>query len=140
MTDFMRPTEDLLVSQALLPVAATTGARNGVAIDMLDYEGCCFILTVGDIASTGILNMKIQSHDDSSFGVPTDISGAALTQIADTGDNNVYVIDVRDPTERYLRCVVTPATAASCAGVEAIRYGKRGTIPATQAAVQIVKV
>jgi len=140
MAKFTRPTEDTLISQALLPVAATTGARNGVAIDMQGYEGCCFILTVGDIASTGILNMKIQSDDNSSFTSGADISGAALTQIADTGDNGVYIIDVRDPTERYLRCVVTPATAASCAGVVAIQYGKHGTIPATQAAVEVVKV
>jgi hypothetical protein len=114
--------------------------RNGTAIDMTDYEGCCFILDLGDVASTGTVNMKIQRDDNSSFSSPTDISGAALTQIADTGDNGLYIVDVRDVTERYLRCVVTGATANHIGGVVAIRYGKRGAIPATQAAVEVVNV
>jgi hypothetical protein len=129
----------VLISQALAP-ASSSAARNGNVIDSADYEGICFILDLGDVASGGTVNMKIQRDDLVAFGSPTDITGAALVQITDTGDNKLYIIDVRNPLEQFLRCVVTGATAAHIGGVMAIHYGKRGTRPAVAAAVQNVQV
>lgn len=137
----MRPTGHMLISQALAPVSASSGAQNGVAIDTMDYEGVCFILEVGAMTATGTLDMKIQRAIASAFGSPVDVAGAALAQIlAASGGSKTYIIDVRNPIMQYLRCVLTPATAASVFGVTAIGYGKRGTRPATVAATQTVTV
>jgi hypothetical protein len=37
---FERPTGFQLISQALAPASSST-TRNGVAIDMLGFDGCC---------------------------------------------------------------------------------------------------
>jgi hypothetical protein len=139
MALFSRPSEVALISQAMAPASSST-ARNGSAIDMQGWDGCEFILEVGDIASTGTLNAKVQKDDNSSFSSPTDITGAAITQLGDTGDNTVIIISVREPSERYLRIVVTAATAASISGVTAIRFSAHGAVPPTQAASQVVVV
>lgn len=133
--------EYALISQALAPASSST-ARNGVAIDMLGWDGCDFILNVGDIAATGTLNAKVSKDTASTFGTPTDITGAAITALADTDDNNCFVISVCEPSERYLRIVVTAATAASISGATAIRWRRHGGagLPPTQAAAEVVTV
>jgi len=133
--------EYALIAQALLP-ASSSGARSGVAIDMMGWDGCDFILTVGDIASTGTLNAKVQKDTVTNFASPTDITSAAIVALADTDDNNVFVISVCEPSERYLRIVVTAATAASVSGAIAIRWCRHGGggLPPTQAAAQVITV
>lgn len=137
---FQRPTDISAIAQALVPQSATSGAKNGAAIDTLDYEGVCFVLEVGAITGTGKVNMKIQRAIDAAFSSPIDVVGAALVEITDAGGSLCYIIDVRDPIMRYLRAVVTPSTAASVFGVTAIPYGKHGLRPPAAAATQVVSV
>jgi hypothetical protein len=125
--------------QGLAPVSASSGAQNGAVIDTTDYEGVVFILEVGVMTATGTLDMKIQRSAALAFGSPTDITGAALTQLlAASGGSKCYAIAVPTPSQQYVRCVVTPATAASVFGVTAIPYGKRGTRPPSTGLTQNV--
>ncbi|OGT26067.1 MAG: hypothetical protein A2Z17_06875 [Gammaproteobacteria bacterium RBG_16_66_13] len=120
--------------------ASSSAARNGNAIDMMGWDGCDFILEVGDIAATGTLNAKVQRDDNSSFTSATDIVGAAITALGASDDNKVVIISVCEPSERYLRIVVTAATAASISGVTAVRWRRHGGLPPTQEAAEVVVV
>jgi hypothetical protein len=133
--------EHSLIAQALAPASSST-VRNGGAIDMMGWDGCDFILNVGDIASTGTLNAKVQKDTTSAFSTPTDITSAAITALADTDDSKAFVISVCEPSERYLRIVVTAATAASISGAIAIRWRSHGGagLPPTQVAAEIITV
>jgi hypothetical protein len=134
-----RPYAYMLISQAMPPASSSAG-RNGNAIDMMGWDGCDFILEVGDIAATGTLDMKVQKDTVSNFASPTDITSAAITQLGASDDNKVCIICICEPSERYLRCVVTGATAASISGVTAIRWRRHGDLPPTQAAAEIVVI
>ena len=133
--------EYALIAQDVVPASSDTG-RNGTGVDMMGWDGCDFILCVGDIASSGTLDMKIQKDTVSNFASPTDITSAAITQLGDTDDNAVCVISICEPSERYLRSVVTAATAASVSGVLAIRWRRHGGagLPPTQAAAEVVTI
>jgi hypothetical protein len=138
---FQRPTDNNLIGQALAPVSAASGAQNGAVIDTTDYEGVTFILEVGAMTATGTLDMKVQRSVAAAFSPAVDISGAALVQlVAASGGSKSYAITIPAPSARYVRCVVTPATAASVFGVTYILYGKRGTRPATAVLTQQVEV
>jgi len=131
--------EHTLIAQAMPPASSSAG-RNGNAIDMMGWDGCDFILEVGDIAATGTLNAKVQKDTVSAFSSPTDITGAAITALAASDDNKTFVISVCEPSERYLRIVVTAAVAASISGATAIRWRRHGGLPPTQSASEIITV
>jgi hypothetical protein len=87
-----------------------------------------YFLNWGDIASTGTLDAKVEQATDSSGTGAKDITGKAITQQADTDDNNEAMISV-ERTELdtannfvYARITVTPATAATIIGVTCARY------------------
>lgn len=110
--------------QIAASLAAST-AFNGVGVDMNGYDGAIFYLTLG--VTDGTFDLKIQRDDNSSFSSATDITSASLVQIAGTGDNLTYAIEVYKPSERYLRSVLTTGAGATAdvAAVLAVLY--RGT-------------
>jgi hypothetical protein len=113
---------------------AASSAANGNGVDMSGWNGVCFVLLLG--AVDGTQDMKAQSDDNSGFSSATDITSAAITQVAGTGDDKIYVLDVWRPSERYVRAVVTNGAGATAdfQGVLAIRYHRNGVLPPTQAA------
>jgi hypothetical protein len=137
------PAETLALQQELPSQAlAASTAFNGDGSDMQGWDGILFILNLG--VTDGTVDMKVQGDDNSSFSSATDITGAASTQIAATGDNKLYCIDVYRPTERYIRAVVTTGAGAVAdeAGVISIRYRGTGRRPVTQHAdvAELIKV
>jgi len=133
------PFDNNLASQEIAPQSASS-AVNGAGVDMQDYDGVAFLIEAGDIASGTTLNAKAQRDTASNFPSAVDIPGAAITQLGDTDDNKLVVIDVYAPTERYIRCVVTPAVSTALICVTAVRYRKTGELPVTQAAAEYIKV
>lgn len=125
------PAEVMAFSQSIDPQSiAASSSVNGASVDMQGWSGVLFGLMLGAI--DGVQDMKAQdSADDSSF---TDISGAALTQIAGTGDNKMYLLDVWRPAARYVRPVVTNGAGATAdfQAVFAIQYGATRLLPVTQ--------
>lgn len=136
------------IVQEVDPQSDTSTVRNGTSLDMTGWEGVFFILNIGAMTATGTVDFKVQSAAATSFGTPHDISGAALTQVlAASGGSKFYTIDVKAQTmlaaqsgDRYMRCVLTPATAASLVGVTAIQYRRNGALPVTANATQAVAV
>ena len=76
--------------------------------DMQNYDEISFIITVGTVAGTATLNIKVQENDvDSATGV-TDITGAAASIPASSADHlEIMAINSGHFTKRYLRVVIT---------------------------------
>lgn len=127
------PAQFMSWSQEIAPIAsAASTATNGNGVDMQGWAGVLFVLNLG--ATDGTVDMKAQRDDNSSFSSATDITGAAITQVAGTGDNKLYMLDVYRPSERYVRAVVTTGAGATAdqLGVTATRYRGTGRFPITQ--------
>lgn len=120
--------------QAVAPTAGSPGTMTATAVSAAGFERCLFILNVGAITNTGTVDMYIQSATSSGGSYAnTSLTGAALTQIADTGGGKLYTIDVPVPTARpYLKAVVVTGTAAAVNGVVAILYRGTNALPITQ--------
>ena len=86
-------------------LAAGTTDPNSAAVDTRDFGGCRFIVCVGAMAAGATLDCKVQRSPDNSTW--TDITGAAITQYADTKDDKPFTIDIPEPAARYLRLVFT---------------------------------
>jgi hypothetical protein len=121
--------------------AQTASANvNGTTIDMQGWSGVLYAFNIGAMASGATFDARIVSSANSNMSGATNITNAALVQVANTGNTNTYQIQVWRPTDRYLRSAVQPATANSTFGSVAIRYRANGILPPTQGAVQTVKV
>ena len=114
-------------------VAAGTGDSNSSSVDMLDYEGVRFLVSFGTIVSGAATTIKAaQSADDSSWD---DLLGTAIT-VTDTDDNDVAILDIWRPINRYVRITVTRATQNSTIdGIIAEQYGPRVLPPTNDATV-----
>lgn len=96
-----------------------TGASNGVAFDTRGIEEVMVVLSVGDIASSGTLDVKVQEASASSTGPYTDITGASFAQVVAAGANQTYVGRILTNVgtrSRWMRLVGT-------VGTEALSYG-----------------
>lgn len=100
---------------------SAVGTVNGASIDTAGYDEACVVLSVGTVASTGTLNVKIQdSADNSSWA---DVSGAAFTAVADTGDNQAQIAMLKlngNTVRRYIRVVGVVGTAAADYGASVL--------------------
>lgn len=129
---------DVLITQAITATngAAGTSAINGAIIDMSGYEGVLVIVNTGAITSGAVTSIKMQQDTASAMGGAADLLGTSQT-IADTDDEDTFVIDLFKPQERYVRLVVSRATQnAVISAATYIRYGAR-TKPVTSASATI---
>lgn len=97
------------------------GTVNGTGIDTTGYNEACVVLSVGAVASTGTLNVKIQDSADNSAWA--DVTGAAFTAVSDTGDNQVQIGMLKldgNTVRRYIRVVGVVATAAADYGASVL--------------------
>lgn len=97
---------------------SAAGTVTGTSIDTAGYNEAAVVLSVGNAATTGTLNVKVQdSADNSTFA---DITGAAFTAVPDTGDNTVQIGMLKldgNTVRRYIKVVGVVATAAVDYGV-----------------------
>ena len=83
--------------------AATTD--NGSAIDMKGFDSVTFIVGFGPIAAGGVKSVKVQQDATRPWDA-ADLVGTAIT-VADDDDNQVVMLEVNQPRERYVRVVLT---------------------------------
>jgi hypothetical protein len=102
---------------AKLDPASQTTAQNSGYISAANHRRIVAIVQNGLIAATGTLDAKWQIAKDGSGTGVIDLTGKAMTQLADTVDNKLVMLEVKSDeipdTYTHLRLVVTPATAAS---------------------------
>lgn len=116
-------------------VAAGTTDQNSSSVDMSNFEGVRFIAAFGAITAGAVTSVKVaQSADDTNWD---DLLGSAVT-VADDDDNQVVVIDVWRPIDRYIRCTIDRGTQnAVIDGVIAEQYGAR-VLPTTDDSTTVV--
>jgi len=88
-----------------LDYASGTATRNGVILDMQDYDGVLMIVKFASIASGATTSIKAQQGAASDMSDAADLSGTSIS-VADDDDNQIFVIDLYKPRERYVRLVV----------------------------------
>jgi hypothetical protein len=79
--------------------------RNGATLDMQGFEGVLIVFKFGDIASGATTSVKAQQGAASNLSDAADLEGTGITVAADD-DNQIFVIDLYKPQERYIRGVV----------------------------------
>ncbi len=107
-------------------VAAGTTAVNSSSVDMQGFESCTFLVALGAITTGAVTSIKVQqSGDDGVADSFADLKGTSIT-IADTDDNKIALVEVHNPRERYVRCVVSRGTAnAVIDSIVAIQTGPK---------------
>jgi hypothetical protein len=128
--------------RSLNAVAAGTGdTQNGTAIDTLDWDGIMFVFAFGTITASAVTTIKAQQGTTSNGSDAADLEGTSQS-VADTDDNKILCIDIYRPRERYVRPVITRATAnAVIDGVFAILYrGEFTPAAAHSTAVRVAEV
>ena len=120
-----RISEDLAVLGYRGPVSTSAGAVNGTAIDMRFFRRLNFKVMTGLVAANGTLDFKLQCSVDGSTNWE-DIPGKAITQFDEDSDEMIAQIDLQaeenrlvadDEARRYVRFVLTIATAASVCAI-----------------------
>ena len=113
------------ITRVLDAKAAGTTNQNGTAVDMQTYEGVLFVAAFGALTATQVTALKAQQCPTSD-GTFSDLEDTKVGPLEDDDDNQLLVLDVKNPLERYVRCVIDRETAdAVIDGVIAIQYGPR---------------
>lgn len=133
----MKLTEKNKVTRVSNAVAAGTSDINSSSVDMSGFETVQFIVAFGAITATAVTSIKVQqSSDDGASDTWADLAGSAQT-VADDDDNQIFQVEIHQPRERYLRCVVDRGTAnAVIDGIVAIQGGAQKT-PVTHDATTV---
>jgi len=114
-----------------LDYASGTADRNGEVFDTAGFEGVMMVFKFAAIAAGAVTSVKAQQGAVSDGSDMADLAGTGQT-VADDDDNQIFIIDIVKPTERYLRGVVDKDTANATAEVLMyIGYGAR-ELPVTE--------
>ncbi len=119
------------------PDAAGSSSVNSDVIDTLGFDGCLIVVQFGAIVSGAVTSIKLQ-HADAATNNTTLTSGADISTssqtVADDDDDQIFYIDVIEPTKRYLQLAVTKATQNSTVSIIAILYNSKSSQPTTHGA------
>lgn len=79
--------------------------RNGAEFDMASFEGVLMVVKFGDIAAGATTSIKAQQDTATGMASAADLEGTGIT-VADDDDNQIFIIDLYRPLERFVRVVV----------------------------------
>lgn len=133
--------QDSVYSVALAPALVDQSAANTLSavIDMQGYDRVKFIYQLGAMVNGSSLSTWAVESSESNLGNATNIVNAentsqqaALTNVTNTYNNTVQVLDIFRPTQRYVGVYVDAVTAnITLLGVIAVRIRGTGTNPAS---------
>ena len=119
-----------LVIRTALDYASGNADRTGAVFDTANLEGVMIVVKLAAVAAGGANSIKAQQGAASNMSDAADLAGTAMT-IADDDDNQIFILDIVKPRERYVRLVVDKDTVNACAeSAIYIGYGPR-TEPVT---------
>lgn len=127
----MNLSKAIKITRVMNAVAAGTGdTQTGTHVDMQGFDGVVFIAQFGTLTASAVTKLHAEQGAASDDSDMADLAGTEMS-IADTKDNGCLVLDVYRPTERYVRPLITRATANTVIdSVIAIQYGARA-LPTT---------
>lgn len=113
-----------------LDYASGNADRDGAILDMAGYDGVLMVVKFATIAAGGMNSIKAQQDTDPAGATMADLAGSKIDVAADD-DNQIFVLDVHRPAERYVRLFVDKDGANACAeSALYILYAGR-TLPVT---------
>ncbi len=113
---------DVKISRVMDAVAAGTTDQNGTGVDMKGYDGVMFIASFGELTTSQVTSIHAEQGTDNSADWQ-DLESTSVGPMADDDDNQLLVLDIYRPTDRYVRPVVDRGTAnAVIDGIVALRY------------------
>lgn len=97
------------------PVAAgSTAVTDCLVVDMQGKEAVRFIVPFGTITSTAVTSISAQHADATSSATAlsngADIAGS-LVSVADDDDNKLAILEIYQPTKRYVQLRINRAEA-----------------------------
>jgi hypothetical protein len=97
-----------------VPAQDLSGAVNGAVLDTAGWDELLVIVNAGLATGAGTLNVKVQEDTLVAFSSPSDISGAAFTEIVAANDNTSYIgrIKLDGDRQQFMRAVATQAVAS----------------------------
>lgn len=114
--------EQVKVSSAL-DYASGSADRNGTTLDMQGFTGVLMIVKFATIAADAVTTIKAQQGAASNLSDAADLADTGISVAADD-DNQIFVLDIKRPAERYVRLVVDKdATNATAESAVYVQYG-----------------
>lgn len=111
----MNLSKNIKIMEVEAPIAlADDTDSNTDIIDMSGWDGVVFIVPVTDSVDTGVATLKAEDNSANSDTGMTHITGATATATSVANDdlnNQLLILDVYRPVERYVQGVLTSATA-----------------------------
>ena len=95
---------DVKLQRVLNATAVGTTTLNGAVVDTAGFDTCRFLVAFGAITD-GTPDIKAQQGTQSDGSDMADLADTLVT-LADTDDNDLAVLEITRPRERYLRVVV----------------------------------
>lgn len=122
--------KNALIKEVNAPVSAAGNTDdNSDRLDMLGYDGVCFIVPLTDSVATGVATLTVEQSTSDADTYMTAVTGASAQLTCTTNDDindKILVVDVYKPTARYVQGVITSATANIAFGnTVAIQYKGR---------------
>lgn len=113
--------------------AGTTDVDPSNGVDTAGFQAVQFEVAFGAITAGAVTSIKAQqSSDDGDSDAYSDIAGTSIT-VADDDDGKVFILDIRNPTKRYVKCYVDRGTQnAVLEGITAHLYDPTESLPITQ--------
>lgn len=119
----------------IAPISSATVVSSAY-VSVANFARIVALFQTGLIAAGGTMNAKLEQATSSGGAGVKDITGKAITQLADTADNLNFCIDLRaDELDIpggfiFVRLTITPATAAAL--VSGLLLGVPSFKPAVQ--------
>lgn len=127
-----------LVAEAKFTVVVTVQGDGQATVssdilDMAGFDSILFIAQFADVDTTSVLTLTAQQDIANAGGGMATLTGSATFEAGATdADDDVLILDIHRPRDRYVRCQVVIATAnAVLASVIAVQYNAH-TLPVTQ--------
>jgi len=119
----MQLSKSVKVIRAANAAAVGTANVTGSVIDMSDYDGVMLVAHFGAVTD-GTPTLKAQGGAQSNGSDAADLAGTGSGPAA---SNNVLVLDLFRPTQRYITPVVVRGGATGCVlnSIVAIQYSAR---------------
>lgn len=89
--------------------AADNEALTGAGVDMQNFRRVAFIVGAAGGEDFSTWSIKAQHDDASNFGSAADILGTAVafSTVASPSTDGVAILEIVEPTKRYVRPVIT---------------------------------
>ena len=118
---------EIIVERVLEAQAEGTGEVSSSIVDVGGAQGVCFVVAMGTITD-GTPVIKAQQGNNDNGNDMQDLVGSIT--LTDDDSNKLAIIDVKNPTKRYVRVVVdrsvgTPSTGSVIDDAIAIKYSGR---------------